>query len=129
MVLGVITAIVAVAMAVYQLLITQYLFLGPYQFLNIHLAFALVLVFLSLLKGGSRRERPILLIFLFLSLAAVSYVHIFIDDLEMRMGYPIALDLVIGIIIIVAIIFLCRKLFPGFLEFAWYEKLWMRLTK
>ena len=42
---------------------------------------------------------------------------------------PKVMEKLLGIIIIVAIVFLCRKLFPGFLEFAWYEKLWFRLTK
>jgi len=42
---------------------------------------------------------------------------------------PKVMEKILGIIIIVAIVFLCRKLFPGFLEFPWYEKLWLRITK
>lgn len=42
---------------------------------------------------------------------------------------PKVMEKLLGIIIIIAIVFLSRKLFPGFLEFAWYEKLWLQLTK
>lgn len=42
---------------------------------------------------------------------------------------PKVMEKLLGIIIIIAIIFLSKKLFPGFLEFAWYEKLWLRWTQ
>jgi uncharacterized membrane protein YfcA len=41
---------------------------------------------------------------------------------------PKVMEKLLGIIIVVAILLLLRKLIPGFLEFAWYEKAWLQLT-
>lgn len=111
-VLDIAIATLAVAMAIFQLLITQYLFLGVYQFLNVHLGFALVLVFLSLIRAAQKRgARLLLLSFLLLSLVAVTYVQLFTHDLVIRLGYPKDLDLIIGIIILIVVFEATRRCF------------------
>ena len=72
--------IVAMAMVVYQLLISFYLVGTPEQIQNYHLAFAFVLVFLTGIQK-SRKLWWLKLLFVVLSLVATGYIQLFYHDL------------------------------------------------
>jgi TRAP transporter 4TM/12TM fusion protein len=94
---------VATLMVLYHLVSTQYLLLGPIPFQNLHLAFALVIVFLRAL---TKRPKiwPLIFPLILVSLAATAYVHIFYYDLELRSGFPTTIDVIVGIILIVVVL-------------------------
>lgn len=98
--------IVALAMAVYQLLYTQMLIQDPDAHLITHLGIAFVVVFLSLLlKTTSRIHRRLIIVLLVLSLAATGYLMIeLIDILEYRTSIPAASDLVTGAVVILILL-------------------------
>lgn len=70
---------------------------------SIHLAFAIILVFLiypafAPKHGGAERRVPIWdVVFAFVAAFAASYLFIFSDELAMRPGAPTTLDIVVGI--------------------------------
>lgn len=98
-------AVVAVAMAVYQMFSSRFLILESIQHQNIHLAFALVLLLLVAIQGARRRwQRLMWLATLVLSLVAVVYVQVLYDDLTGRFGYPENADIVIGVILFVVVL-------------------------
>lgn len=84
----------------YHLAFTQYAFYSPVLHRNIHLGFALVLVFLATMR---RRPKawPVLLSLVLLSLVCVVYVTYYFDQLEARLGIVTTSDLIIGILIVV----------------------------
>jgi TRAP transporter 4TM/12TM fusion protein len=103
---------IGVAMAIFHLISTQYLLLSVYQFYNVHLAFSLVLVFLSMLKKGGKRGAHIYtLILLLLSLGTAGYMGIYSDDLAVRMGYPEGVDFIFCIALIIVVIEATRRSF------------------
>ncbi len=94
--------IVAIAMAIYQLLYTQILVQDPDGHVITHLGFALVIVFFSLLlKDTDRKSWYLALVLLILSLAVTGYLMVELDEiLEYRTSIPAPSDLVIGTLII-----------------------------
>lgn len=98
----------AVAIVAYQMVEVVYLLLEPWDFLNAHLTFALVLAYLPLLKTN-KRDRPFILALLLLSLVATGYIHLHRGELEMRQGFPTALDTIVGAVLIVCILEACRR--------------------
>jgi len=106
----VVMIVIAVVMVLYHLLATQYIFL-PYDLhKNVHLAFALVLVFLSLVKKGSGRWFSILGLTVF-SIVVTGYVFFFYDDLVMRIGIPTLPDVIMAIILIIIVLEATRRAF------------------
>lgn len=99
-------SIVAIAMAIYQLLYTQILIQSPDGHLITHLGLALVIVFLSSLrKTTSRRRLSLILVLLILSLAFSAYLMIELDEiLEYRTSIPAASDLIVGILVILVLL-------------------------
>lgn len=102
-VLNIVISAVATLMAMYHLVSTQYLLLGPIPYQNLHLAFALVLVFLTTLRKKPKRW-PLILPLILLSLAVTAYVHIFYYDLELRSGFPTATDIIVGVVLLIVVI-------------------------
>jgi len=99
-------SIVAIAMALYQLLYTQILIQSPDGHLITHLGFALVVVFLSTLRTASGKKRQTLIwLLLFLSLAVTGYLMIELDEiLEYRTSIPAKSDLLIGTLVIIILL-------------------------
>ncbi len=97
--------VVGCAMAFYQLLITQYRFQGALEDYNLHLGFALVLVFLHSLKNPKRRRAwPIVLLLLVCSIVVTTYIKVRYAHLEEAVGLPDFWDVVIGVMLIVVVI-------------------------
>lgn len=102
--------VTAVSMVLYHLLATQYIFL-PYDLhKNAHLAFALVLVFLSLIKKGSGHWFLILGLTVF-SIVVTAYVFFFYDDLVMRIGIPTQPDIIMAVVLIIIVLEATRRAF------------------
>ena len=98
--------IVAIAMALYQLLYTQTLIQSPDGHLITHLGFAFVVVFLSLmLKDPSRKRWYLLVVLLLLSLGITAYLMIELEEiLEYRTSIPATSDLIVGTLLIVLLL-------------------------
>lgn len=104
--------VVALLMVLYHLLSTQYLFLDNDLHKNQHLAFGLVLVYLSLVRQNpSPLQQIIGLIFTGLSIAATGYVFIFYNDMVMRIGIPTMPDIIQAVVLIVVIMEATRRSF------------------
>ena len=73
--------IVAIAMAVYQLLYTQILIQDPDGHLITHLGLALVVVLLPFLLRSKGRQLYLALALLLLSLVITGYLRIELDDI------------------------------------------------
>ena len=100
----------AICMAVYHLFSTQMVLLSHMQYLNVHLAFGLGVVFLQAAEQGRTARRLYLLAFA-LSLVAVGYIHIEADVLADREGIPSTADTAIGALIIALVILGSYKAF------------------
>lgn len=101
--LDIVISVIAIIMVLYHLVSVQYLLLGPIPHQNLHLAFALVLVFLGTLQKKPRLW-PWNITLVLVSLIATAYVHIFYYDLELRSGFPTTADTIIGTILIIVVI-------------------------
>ena len=99
-------SIVAIAMALYQLLYTQILIQSPDGHLITHLGFALVVVFLSTLRTATDKKRQTLIwLLLLLSLVVTGYLMIELDEiLEYRTSIPAKSDLLIGTLVIIILL-------------------------
>jgi len=98
--------VVAIAMAVYQLIYTQTLIQSPDGHLITHLGFAMAVIFLSQMgKASDRKQWRMGFVLLILSLAVTVYLMVELDDiLEFRTSIPAASDLVAGTMIILILI-------------------------
>lgn len=97
-------------MVVYHLIYTRTLITGPIEHQNIHLVFALFLVFLRSLQKNTK-SWPLILLLILLSLVTTGYVHYFYNDLESRMGLPTRIDIIIGIILLFVSFEATRRVF------------------
>ena len=104
--IAIVLPIVAIAMALYQLLYTQTLIQSPDGHLITHLGFAFVVVFLSLmLKDTSRKRWYLLVVLLLLSLGITAYLMIELEEiLEYRTSIPATSDLIVGTLLIVILL-------------------------
>ncbi len=97
--------VVGVAMVAYQMITTQHLFVGAYEHQNIHLGFILVLLFLKALRDATRTWSVILYgALLVLSLCATGYVAVYMTHLEMVIGFPETMDVIVGVVLILLVI-------------------------
>jgi TRAP transporter 4TM/12TM fusion protein len=98
--------IVAIAMAIYQLLYTQILIQSPEGHMITHLGFAFLVVFLSrMLKETRRKYWYLIIVLLLLSLVVTCYLMIELDEiLEYRTSIPATSDLIIGTLVIVILV-------------------------
>jgi TRAP transporter 4TM/12TM fusion protein len=96
-------------MVVYQLLVTQYLFL-PYDLSKIlHLGFALVLVLLSVQKNI--KDLAVAFVLTLCAAAASAYFLFVFDDLIMRIGLPTKLDVIVAVVLLVTVLEATRRAF------------------
>jgi TRAP transporter 4TM/12TM fusion protein len=94
-----------VAMFAYHMISTQRLFFNNFEHQNIHLVFALVIVFLgSILRPENKWVMVFLTLAIVCSIASTAYVHIFLEHLEETVGMPENLDMVVGVILIILVI-------------------------
>jgi len=101
---------IGVAMFLYHMLSTQYLVLGSFEHQNIHLAFALVLTFLSLTLTSRRRVLQIAAASLATaSVIVTGYVHLNMAHIEELGGYPEPIDVLIGVVILVLVLEATRQ--------------------
>jgi TRAP transporter 4TM/12TM fusion protein len=102
--------VVGLCMVFYHMASTQYMIFGSYEHQDVHLGFALVLIFLrSAINAGSLSGRFISLALVALSLLCTGYIKFFIYHLEEVIGFPELIDMVIGIILIVLVLEATRK--------------------
>lgn len=78
------------------------------EHLNTHLAFAFLLVFLSALRKN-RKQWPVLVTLILLSIAVTVYVKIFYWELEASFGMLTTTDLVVGVVLIILVLEACRQ--------------------
>ncbi|MBU4563644.1 MAG: TRAP transporter fused permease subunit [Proteobacteria bacterium] len=96
--------VIGLAMVAYHMVSTQYLFLGNFEHQNLHLMFALVLTFLgALLTSRSLVGKVWLWLLIVASLVGTIYVFVNMEHLEEVTGFPDPLDMVIGVVIMVAV--------------------------
>lgn len=98
--LDVTITVLAFCMVIYHILSVFYLFVEPYEHQNIHLSFALALVFLSAIEKN-KKSLILKLLFVFLSLGATGYIAIFYNNIQDRLGFPTPADVIIGVIFII----------------------------
>lgn len=93
---------VGLAMFTYQMVSTQYLFVGSFEHQNIHLFFALFLTFLNLMR---LRTNPWLWavqsVLLLAGILCTVYVGMNMEHLEDVVGYPDPVDVFVGSVLIV----------------------------
>ena len=132
--------VVGIAMFLYHMVSTQYLFTGDFEHQDIHLAFVLLLIFLrALAKARTAWQRALQAALIALSLVATAYVFVNLNHLEEVIGFPERMDVVVGVILvllvveatrqawgmtlpIVATVFVLYFLFGNFLPGALYHK-------
>jgi TRAP transporter 4TM/12TM fusion protein len=108
--MGVVTAVIGVAMTLYQLVITQILFL-PFDLSKVlHLGFGLVLVFLSKAKEEEKYWwlNPVLIL---CAVFVTLYCFVFYDGLMMRIGLPIPEDIIFAVLLILIVLEATRRAF------------------
>lgn len=103
--------IVGVSMAGYHLLSTQHLICGGFQHQNVHLGFALALLFLGAIKKSEGIRKYLMFALLVLSIACISYVGLNLVPLQHRAGFNTILDYVIGIMIVILVLEATRQSF------------------
>lgn len=102
--------VVAIAMAIYQMVSARVLLVDSLQHQNIHLGFVLILMFLFTIGEAKKRWQQLLwLAILLLSLVAVAYVQIIYNELIFRMGFPTDTDVIIGIILLAVVLIATSK--------------------
>ena len=96
---------VAIAMIAYHLFDVASHHFDSILHQNIHLGFAMVLLFLATIKTVKRRWLvPIMLVGILFSLVCVIYVHVNCDRLNLFPGFPEGMDVIVGIGLIVLVI-------------------------
>ena len=105
--------VVAIAMAVYQLLYTQILLQDPTGHLITHLGLALTVIFLSTMqKTADRKTWHLSLLLLILSLIVTCYLMVEKEEiLAYRTAIPAPSDLAIGVLIIIVLLVAVWMLF------------------
>jgi TRAP transporter 4TM/12TM fusion protein len=108
--MGVTAVITGVVMTLYQLVITQILFL-PFDLSKVlHLGFGLLLVFLSKAKEEQKYWwlNPVLIL---CAVLVTLYCCVFYDDLMMRIGLPIPEDIIFAVLLILIVLEATRRAF------------------
>lgn len=108
--LSIIIAVVASAMMIYQLIAAQRILLGPWEHQNIHLLFALLIVFLTTLEKN-RKIWPFIILLLILTIISTGYVALFANELQMRIGNATPSDVIIGTILVLISLEATRQAF------------------
>ncbi len=104
--------VVGVLMVLYHLTTTQYILWGAIEHQNVHLGFALILVFLGTMMTVKRRwARFGVLIMLLTGLFVTLYIKVMYDHLEMVTGFPDPMDCVVGVLLVIVVLEATRQAF------------------
>lgn len=95
--------VIGVTMGLYHLVYVQMRFQTPIEHQDTHLAFVLLLVFLTVLLKHPRRW-PVIALLIVLSLTVTGYIKFGFSGLEWRIGLPTTADTIVGIILIALVI-------------------------
>ena len=98
--------VVAAAMALFTVLVAYFRFTAATEYVNIHLFFALTLVGLDSARRWPKLW-PVWTGFIVVSAIACGYVHLNMDALEFRSGYPTVPDIYVGLALIGLTLFAC----------------------
>ncbi|CFX06426.1 TRAP transporter, 4TM/12TM fusion protein [Candidatus Filomicrobium marinum] len=99
--------IVAVGIAAfgYHMLTTQVLMVGSYEHQTIHLMFVVTLIFLGAVRlSTSVSARLWYLSMLGLGLFATAYIYLNLSHLEMVIGFPETMDVIVGVILMLVVL-------------------------
>jgi TRAP transporter 4TM/12TM fusion protein len=96
----------AMVMIVFHLLTIWFPVFSPILFQNIHLGFAITVVLLAAIRQSRSRIWAVYLILIAIGLAVVIYIHINVDRLDMFAGFPEGLDVGVGIVLVLMVVFL-----------------------
>lgn len=111
-VLRVVVAVLSVAMVLFQIWYVYRPTISPQEGANLHLGFGLSLVYLFYLQRAKRWSAVLTLgALLAVSLFVTAYVGVFYKDLIDRIGIASQLDLVVGVLMIVAVLEATRLAF------------------
>lgn len=110
-------SVVSVIMVLYHLVYTQTLLLGPLEHQNMHLLLAITLLILVGWKKTMETESKIkriiarcsLLAMFVVSLLSTGYIFYFFEALEDRIGMNTPSDIIIGIMLLIVVMELCRQ--------------------
>ncbi len=110
----IITSILGLAWALFQLSLPQFVILDNIAVLSIHLAFALSIVFINvpMLKKSSRFKTTIPwfdILFCVGSICLVGYFLVYREDIAKRSGIPSMSDVVTGVIFVLLVIEAARR--------------------
>ncbi len=110
--IGYAALVVGNLMVLYHLITTQYVFQGAIEHQNIHLGFALILVFLGTMMATRRRGiRLAVLGLLLVGIFVTGYIKIRYEHLEWVTGFPDPIDCVVGILLVIIVIEAARQAF------------------
>ena len=96
--LDIVIAIIAIAMAAYHLSYVFYALVSSTEHKFIHLAFALVLVFLTAIRA--RKTRWLLILFALLTIGSLIYLWSNLERLMWDAGFPSSADIVISFMLV-----------------------------
>jgi TRAP transporter 4TM/12TM fusion protein len=104
------TIAIGCAMVAYHMASTQWIILTSYAHQDVHLIFALLLVFVPALAATERKLYWLATVgFLVLGLAAAAYVGLNIDHLQTVLGFPDPVDVAVGVVLIVVVLEATRR--------------------
>lgn len=106
-----VTVILALFMGIYFMAGVLHVFLPPDENMNLHLALALIILFLTRLRRGGKWV-VIGLALIVSTLAATAWIHVFADELAERAFIHLNLgDIIFGIIIVILVLEATRQTF------------------
>ncbi|MBU2498828.1 MAG: TRAP transporter large permease subunit, partial [Proteobacteria bacterium] len=97
-------SVVGTSMSLYHLISSQYLLTGLVRHINIHLGFALTLIFLVFFKSSGRIGKQLAIALIVLTVVCIGYVHAFSEPLQVRATFNTPQDLAIGVILIILVL-------------------------
>ncbi|MFC1964352.1 TRAP transporter permease, partial [Chloroflexota bacterium] len=97
-------------MLIFQLITIRFAFINSIELQTVHLAFALTLVFLTSLESSKQKKLwPLFLIMILAGLLAAGYVITRFEHLEIAVGLPDTIDVIIGIILMIVVLEATRQ--------------------
>lgn len=103
-------SVVGMLMIAYHIFSTWFPIFSPILHQNIHLSFALTLLFLTAALRSKTRFRSLYLVGIILGLGANVYIHVNVERLDMWAGFPENWDVVVGLSLVAVVVFLTWKI-------------------
>jgi len=111
--LGILIPVLALLMIGYHIWATWMPTFNAVLHQNIHLAFSFLVLLLVAFQKAEGKSRIGFLMLMVASLVVVSYVHINYDRLDMWSGFPETVDVYIGIVMVLMVVYLTLKRWGG----------------